>query len=101
MRRRYPGDSKSAAQNCLRCYGYGVPDLGKALSSAENAATLIYEGDIQPFRKEGSSCKANEMHLHEIPWPTEVLEELVRRRSACASRSRISSNRARTTSAGA
>jgi Subtilase family len=76
MRRRYPGDSKSVAQNCLRCYGYGVPDLGKALSSAENAATLIYEGDIQPFRKDGSSCKTNKMHLHQLPWPTEVLEDL-------------------------
>ena len=57
MRRRYPGSQKSVAQNCLRCYGYGVPDLGKALSSAENAATLIYEGDIQPFCKTASGCK--------------------------------------------
>jgi Subtilase family len=76
MRRRYSGDSKSVAQNCLRCYGYGVPDIGKALNSAENAATLIYEGDIQPFRMDGSTCKSNEMQLHELPWPTEILEDL-------------------------
>lgn len=76
MRRRYPGDQKNVAQNCLRCYGYGVPDLGKALSSAENAATLIYEGDIQPFCKTTKGFKANEMHLHELPWPKEVLEAL-------------------------
>jgi hypothetical protein len=76
MRRRYPGDRKSVAQHCLRCYGYGVPSLGKALSSAENAATLIYEGDIQPFCKTTSGCKTNEMHLHDVPWPRQVLEDL-------------------------
>ncbi len=76
MRRRYPGDRKSVAQHCLRCYGYGVPDLGKALSSAENVATLIYEGDIQPFCKTTSGCKTYEMHLHDLPWPKQVLEDL-------------------------
>ncbi len=76
MRRRYPGDRKSVAQNCLRCYGYGVPDIGKAMSSAENAATLIYEGEIQPFYKSTEGCKTHEMHLHELPWPKEVLEDL-------------------------
>jgi hypothetical protein len=76
MRRRYPGEQKSIAQKCLRCYGYGVPDLGKALNSAENAATLIYEGDMQPFCKTAKGCKANEMHLHDLPWPKQVLEDL-------------------------
>src|SRR5271157_892368 len=76
MVRRYPGEQKSAVQKCLRCYGYGVPDLGKALNSAENSATLIYEGDIQPFCKSGSTCKSHEMHLHELPWPKQVLEDL-------------------------
>ncbi len=76
MMRRYPGDLKSVVQKCLRCYGYGVPNLQRALNSAENAATLIFEGEIQPFRKDGSSCKSNEMHLHELPWPVAILEEL-------------------------
>jgi hypothetical protein len=76
MRRRYRGDQKSVVQECLRCYGYGVPNLRKALSSAENAVTLIYEGDIQPFCKTKSGCKTFEMHLHKLPWPKEVLEGL-------------------------
>lgn len=76
MRRRYPGERKSVAQECLRCYGYGVPNLQKALNSAENAATLIYEGDIQPFCKTKSGYKTFEMHLHELPWSKEVLEVL-------------------------
>ena len=76
MLRRYPGEQKSVAQERLRCYGYGVPDLQKALNSAENAATLIYEGEIQPFIKLGSRCKTHEMHLHDLPWPKQVLEDL-------------------------
>ena len=43
-----PGEQKSVVQNCLRCYGYGVPNSTKPESRA-NAATLIFEGDIQPF----------------------------------------------------
>jgi hypothetical protein len=56
--------------------GYGVPDLQQALHSAKNAVTMIYEGELKPFRKEGSEIKTNHMHIHELPWPREVLEEL-------------------------
>ena len=76
MRRRYSGDRKSVAQQCLRCYGYGVPDIGRALNSAENSATLIYEGELQPFQMKKSKCKTKDMHLHELPWPKKVLEGL-------------------------
>ncbi|HEX4608998.1 MAG TPA: hypothetical protein VH092_12400, partial [Urbifossiella sp.] len=41
-----------------------------------NNVTLIFEGDLQPFRKDGSDYKSNQMHLHELPWPTEILEGL-------------------------
>ncbi len=37
--------------NRLRVYGYGVPQLGIALWSARNNATLIIEDAIQPFGK--------------------------------------------------
>ena len=37
-----PGERKSVAQNCLRCYGYGVPNLDKALSSAENRLKITF-----------------------------------------------------------
>ena len=37
---------------------------------------LIVEDEIQPFKKEGSSVTINEMSLHEIPWPKDVLIEL-------------------------
>jgi hypothetical protein len=74
---RFAGESKSVVQQRLRCYGYGVPDLRRALHSAENAATLLYEGELQPFEaKPGGGQKTKEMHLHELPWPQAVLEDL-------------------------
>ncbi len=76
MLARYPGERKSQVQQCLRCYGYGVPQLGKALWSSENAVTLIYEGELQPFQKPRSEVATKEMHLHALPWPKEVLEGL-------------------------
>ena len=63
-------------ENRLRCYGYGVPKLDKALSSVSNAATLIIEETLQPFRKDGYEIKTNDMHLHRLPWPTQVLQDL-------------------------
>ncbi|MCA9091331.1 MAG: S8 family peptidase [Planctomycetaceae bacterium] len=60
----------------LRCYGYGVPNLEVALWSASNAVTMIIESELQPFDKVGSNVKTKEMHLHQLPWPIQVLENL-------------------------
>jgi hypothetical protein len=76
MRDRFPGNTKAAVLQRLRCYGYGAPDLRRALHSAKNAVTMIYEGQLQPFRKDGSDIKTNHMNIHDLPWPTEALEEL-------------------------
>jgi hypothetical protein len=73
---RFPGDTKTIAHDRLRCYGYGVPNLRRAQYSAENHVTMILEGEIQPFRLEGTEAKTNEMHLHRLPWPKSVLEDL-------------------------
>jgi hypothetical protein len=59
----------------LRCYGWGVPNLEKALWSAENAVTLIYEGDLQPFDKVDGQPGTKDMHVHALPWPVEVLQQ--------------------------
>lgn len=56
----------------LRRYGYGVPDLDRALRSAKDALTLIAQSTIRPFEN-GRLC---EMHLYDLPWPTEVLRDL-------------------------
>jgi hypothetical protein len=67
--------------NRLRVYGYGVPQLDLALSSATNNATLIIQDSLQPFDLESDSSgqrriKTKDMRLHRLPWPKQVLEQL-------------------------
>jgi len=59
----------------LRSYGYGVPNLDKAVYSANNVLTMISERTIQPYIMEGSTAKYNEFHLYNLPWPSDVLLE--------------------------
>jgi len=73
MREEFPNANR---HNRVRCYGFGVPDLQRALWSASNAATLVLQGSLQPFDKDGSRCKTKDMHLHRLPWPTRVLQDL-------------------------
>lgn len=62
----------------LRRYGYGIPDLDKALHSLNNRACLISESHISPFIKEEGAQGAtyHEMNLHKLPWPTDYLSSL-------------------------
>ncbi len=60
----------------LRCFGHGVPNLTRLLSSLNNSLTLVAEGEIQPFFKENGTIKTREMRPHPLPWPTEALEAL-------------------------
>lgn len=68
--------NKTELNKVLRVCGYGKPDLSTALYCAENSLTLIMEAEIQPFEKDGSSYKTKDMHLYELPWPKEILENL-------------------------
>lgn len=62
--------------NLLRSVGYGVPNLKRAIYSAENSLTLIAEREMQPYKKEDSTGKYNDYHLYTLPWPKEALESL-------------------------
>lgn len=73
MQREFPHNQR---HNRLRCYGFGVPDLNRALWSLNNSATLVIESELQPFDKVGSTVKTKDMHLHRLPWPIEVLQAL-------------------------
>lgn len=66
------GGTKKKLKNVLQTYGYGVPNLEKAIYCASNSLTLIAEANIQPFA--GSETK--DMHLYDLPWPREILETL-------------------------
>jgi hypothetical protein len=66
-------DSRARRVALLRRYGMGVPSLRRATRSATDALTLIAESVIHPFDGEG---RTREMHLHDLPWPTDVLNGL-------------------------
>ena len=76
MLERFKPQKKRDYENLLRYAGYGVPDLTRALWSAENTVTLIAQDSLQPFDKKGSSYVTRDLNLHQIPWPTEILQEL-------------------------
>ena len=63
---------KRGRAKLVRRYGFGVPGLARALRSANDALTLLAQATIRPFSK----GKMNEMHVHELPWPKDVLEQL-------------------------
>ncbi len=65
----------------LRHCGYGVPSLERALYSASNSLALIVRIDCS-HTKVGSTIRTRDMHLHDLPWPTELLQALPGR---CAS----------------
>lgn len=73
--------NKVAKQTMLRSVGYGVPNLERALYSANHALTLIAQDRLQPFAKdaeasESTDPKLNEMQLYQLPWPIEALQQL-------------------------
>lgn len=76
MLERFKPQKKRDYENLLRYAGYGVPDLTRALWSAENTVTLIAQDSLQPFDKKGSSYVTRDLNLHQIPWPIDILQEL-------------------------
>lgn len=70
-------DKKSnGIRNLLRTCGYGVASLERARDCVDNYVNMIIQAEIQPYCKEGSRYKTKDMHLHEIPWPSDLLQEL-------------------------
>ena len=72
MLAHFEGANRAVTVAKLRRYGWGVPDPAQALRSADDAVTLIAQERIRPYR----DGKMREMHLHDLPWPTDVLAEL-------------------------
>jgi hypothetical protein len=74
MQGRFDGASSRAERVALfRRYGMGVPNIVRATRSATDALTLIAQDTIHPYDGEG---RTREMHLHSLPWPTDVLSTL-------------------------
>lgn len=71
-------NNKRDITNLLRTFGFGVPNLDKALYSQESALTFVAQETIQPFNyKEGSSdTETNEIHFFDLPWPSDLLLDM-------------------------
>ena len=69
---KYPVQQKRHKQLLLKMFGYGVPNLDRALYSASNCLTLISQSYLKPFKKDSM----NQLNIHELPWPKEELEGL-------------------------
>ena len=76
MDRLAPYQTKSSYERLLRYCGFGVPDIERALWSANNSLTLVAQDALQPFDKRGSNTVTRDLNLHDIPWPVDLLENL-------------------------
>lgn len=77
MKEMFSGPRRSDKRMLLRTCGYGIPDLDKAIQCMSNSVNMIIQEELQPFETTSSSdARLNEMHMHDIPWPSEVLESL-------------------------
>ncbi|ETS92668.1 S8 family peptidase [Veillonella sp. AS16] len=66
---------KSDIRVLLRTCGYGIPNLERAVSCKNNYVNMIIEEELQPFDFD-QRVVTNELHIHKLPWPKEVLESL-------------------------
>jgi hypothetical protein len=64
------------ARTVLRRYGWGVPSEERVLSSTASAVTMIVQGSLKPFVRDGRTVCLGELKLHELPWPREQLLDL-------------------------
>lgn len=77
MRHRFDAASSRAEKfSLLRRYGWGVPSLNRALTSAANDATLLVQDALLPFIMDQSRVKTRHMNLHRLPWPRAELRAL-------------------------
>lgn len=65
--------SKTDYKRLIRLCGWGVPDIDRALRTARNHLTLVVEAEMQPFTVNSGRVVTKDMHLHDLPWPAEVL----------------------------
>jgi len=68
--------AKGQMAELTRMVGFGVPNLEKAVKSANNSLSLVVQDELQPFYKDGSKVKTYKMNLYDLPWPKEKLQTI-------------------------
>ncbi|XCB31017.1 S8 family serine peptidase [Arcanobacterium hippocoleae] len=67
-------NGKTDRKKLLREFGWGVPSENAVLNSGIGAVTLVSQDSFIPFT--GDGYKMRNFRLHQLPWPTDVLESL-------------------------
>lgn len=71
------GPTKAQTTELVRHCGFGEPSLDRAMWSADNSLTMIFEEFLHPFKRErGKEPQLRDMNLHRLPWPLPELEAL-------------------------
>ena len=77
MKKRFaPFNTKEKYHQLLRYCGYGVPNEQALFWSARNELTLVSQDTIQPYFKEKGIVKTCDINLHDLPWPSKILQGL-------------------------
>lgn len=78
MKSQFCKDNKKSGgvRSLLRSCGYGIASLERARDSANNSVNMIIQAQLQPYCKDGKDYKTKDMHLHKIPWPSDLLKTL-------------------------
>ncbi|MCA0911716.1 S8 family peptidase [Marinobacter nauticus] len=67
---------KDSKELMLRMFGHGVPDFDKASACSQQYLTLVIQDTIKPYKLKEGALSFDEMHLIELPWPSDELLSL-------------------------
>ena len=69
--------SKEDYRRLLRRCGFGVPSVDRALWSVSNSLVMVVQENVHPFQRQPTKQPTlRDMHLHSLPWPCDVLENM-------------------------
>lgn len=70
--------NKGHYEPLFKRYGYGVPEVTRAVQSSDDMVTMIVEDSITPYAPGANNGPAvhNHIKMHSLPWPLERLREL-------------------------
>lgn len=84
MQAEIDANTMTGRKGLRRKFGYGLPDLPRALASASHDLALVAQAEIQPFdrpertrhNQPTGSVGFGRAHYYDLPWPVEILQEL-------------------------
>lgn len=65
-----------AAEQVLKCFGWGIPDEERLFWSADDALTMVIEDTLRPFMLVDTYVRMAQMKSFHLPWPDAALAAL-------------------------